>query len=94
MKYLPRVSPRGVIAVAAAVAATAGLVTQSVGAPAAVQATPLQQRLDTLLNDSRYQGSQVGLVVRDAITGETLYDRNGTTRLLPASNTKLFTSTA
>ncbi|MDX6247558.1 MAG: hypothetical protein QOF10_918 [Kribbellaceae bacterium] len=94
MKYLPRVSPRGVIAVAAAMAATAGLVTQSVGAPAAVQATPLQQRLDTLLNDSRYQGSQVGLVVRDATTGETLYDRNGTTRLLPASNTKLFTSTA
>jgi D-alanyl-D-alanine carboxypeptidase/D-alanyl-D-alanine-endopeptidase (penicillin-binding protein 4) len=82
------------MAVAAAVAATAGLVTQSVGAPAAAQATPLQQRLDTLLNDARYQGSQVGLVVRDAATGETLYDRNGGTRLLPASNTKLFSSTA
>jgi D-alanyl-D-alanine carboxypeptidase/D-alanyl-D-alanine-endopeptidase (penicillin-binding protein 4) len=33
-------------------------------------------------------------VVRDATTGETLYDRNGEMRMLPASNTKLFTSTA
>jgi D-alanyl-D-alanine carboxypeptidase/D-alanyl-D-alanine-endopeptidase (penicillin-binding protein 4) len=85
---------RSVLAVVTAVAATTGLVTQSVGAPAAAQATPLQQRLDTLLNDARYQGSQVGLVVRDATTGESLYDRNGGSRLLPASNTKLFTSTA
>lgn len=96
MKFLPRVSPRGLVAVAAAVAATAGLVTQSVGAPApaAVQVTPLQQQLDTLLQDPRYDGSQVGLVVRDATTGETLYDHDGNTRLLPASNTKLFSSTA
>ncbi|TDU86784.1 D-alanyl-D-alanine carboxypeptidase/D-alanyl-D-alanine-endopeptidase (penicillin-binding protein 4) [Kribbella voronezhensis] len=96
MKFLPRVSSRGLVAVAAAVAATAGLVTQSVGAPApaAVQATPLQQQLDTLLQDPRYDGSQVGLVVRDATTGETLYDHDGGSRLLPASNTKLFSSTA
>ena len=101
MKFLPRVAatPRGVVAVAAAVAATAGLVTsgafgQAAGAPAAVQATGLQQQLDTLLTDSRFTGSQVGLVVRDATTGETMYDRNGSTRLLPASNTKLFSSTA
>ncbi len=33
-------------------------------------------------------------MVRDATTGETLYDRNGAQRMLPASNTKLFTSTA
>jgi D-alanyl-D-alanine carboxypeptidase/D-alanyl-D-alanine-endopeptidase (penicillin-binding protein 4) len=85
------------MAFAAVAAATAGLVGQSAGAPAAVQqvqATGLQQQLDTLLSDPRFQGSQVGLVVRDATTGETLYDRNGTTRLLPASNTKLFSSTA
>ena len=62
--------------------------------PAQVQATGLQQQLDTLLADARFQGSQVGLVVRDATTGETLYDRDGSTRLLPASNTKLFSSTA
>jgi len=101
VNYLPRVSSRGVVAVAAAVAATAGLVSQSAGAPAAVpaaaqvaQATGLQQQLDTLLTDPRYQGSQVGLVVRDATTGETLYDRNGSNRYVPASNTKFFSSTA
>lgn len=97
MRKLPRVSVRGFVAVAAAVAATAGLVGQSAGAPAGVQqvlATGLQQQLDTLLSDPRFQGSQVGLVVRDATTGETLYDRNGGTRFLPASNTKLFSSTA
>ncbi|MFI6679064.1 D-alanyl-D-alanine carboxypeptidase/D-alanyl-D-alanine-endopeptidase [Kribbella sp. NPDC050470] len=95
MRHLPRVSGRGVIAVAAVLAtAVGGVVTQSAGAPATVQATPLQERLDSLLNDSRYNGSQVALVVRDATTGETLYDRNGGTRMLPASNTKLFSSTA
>ncbi|MEV0792508.1 D-alanyl-D-alanine carboxypeptidase/D-alanyl-D-alanine-endopeptidase [Kribbella sp. NPDC050459] len=87
--------PRGMIAAVAAVAAAVGgVVTQSVAAPTAVQATALQQRLDGLLNDSRYDGSQVALVVRDAATGETLYDRNGGQRMLPASNTKLFSSTA
>jgi serine-type D-Ala-D-Ala carboxypeptidase/endopeptidase (penicillin-binding protein 4) len=87
--------PRGMIAAVAAVAAAVGgVVTQSVAAPTAVQTTALQQRLDGLLNDSRYDGSQVALVVRDATTGETLYDRNGAQRMLPASNTKLFSSTA
>ena len=87
--------PRGMVAAVAAVAAAVGgVVTQSVAAPTAVQATALQQRLDGLLNDSRYDGSQVALVVRDATTGETMYDRNGAQRMLPASNTKLFSSTA
>ncbi|MBP2357228.1 D-alanyl-D-alanine carboxypeptidase/D-alanyl-D-alanine-endopeptidase (penicillin-binding protein 4) [Kribbella aluminosa] len=95
MSLLPRMSGRGMVAAVAAVAAvTGGFVGQSAAAPTAVQATPLQQRLDGLLNDSRYDGSQVALVVRDATTGETLYDKNGAERLLPASNTKLFTSTA
>ncbi|TCO51731.1 D-alanyl-D-alanine carboxypeptidase/D-alanyl-D-alanine-endopeptidase (penicillin-binding protein 4) [Kribbella antiqua] len=95
MRYLPRVSGRGVIAgVAVLAAAFGGVMNQSGTAPTAVQATPLQTQLDTLLNDSRYVGSQVALVVRDATTGETLYDRNGGQRMLPASNTKLFSSTA
>src|SRR5215207_7897622 len=94
--FLPRLvaTPRAVVAVAAALAATAGLLSQSAGGPAAVQATGLQQQLDTLLTDARFTGSQVGLVVRDATSGETLYDRNGSTRLLSASDTKLFSSTA
>ncbi len=63
-------------------------------APAAVQPDALTEQLDALLADARFTGSQVGLVVRDARTGEELYDRNGGSRLLPASNMKLFTSTA
>jgi len=95
VRYLPRVSGRGVItAVAVLATAAGGVAIQSDTAPTAVQATALQTRLDTLLNDSRYNGSQVALVVRDATTGETLYDRNGGQRMLPASNTKLFSSTA
>ncbi|GAA1554067.1 D-alanyl-D-alanine carboxypeptidase/D-alanyl-D-alanine-endopeptidase [Kribbella hippodromi] len=93
-----------IAAVTAVAAVAGGVVGQSVAAPTAVKQTAvkqtaaaqtaLQQRLDGLLNDRRYDGSQVALVVRDATTGETLYDRNGGERLLPASNTKLFTSTA
>jgi len=73
---------------------TAAGVTTAAQQPAVVEASPLQTKLDTLLADSRFTGSQVGLVVRDAVTGEELYDRNGGSRLLPASNLKLFTSTA
>src|ERR671912_309254 len=96
VKFLPRLvaTPRALVVVAAALGATAGLLSQSAGAPAADQATGLQQQLDTLLTDARFTGSQVGLVVRDATSGETLYDRNGSTRLLSASDTKLFSSTA
>lgn len=61
--------------------------------PATVEPA-LAERLDQLLTDPAFDGSQVGLVVRDAATGETLYDRDGDDRLLPASNAKLFTSTA
>ncbi|MGW6278116.1 D-alanyl-D-alanine carboxypeptidase/D-alanyl-D-alanine endopeptidase [Kribbella sp. NPDC055071] len=97
MSYLPRVSRRGLIAAATAVAVVVGgVVTLSTGgaAEAQTQASTLPETLDGLLNDSRYVGSQVGLVVRDATTGETLYDHNGGDREVPASNVKFFTSTA
>ena len=48
--------------------------------------------LDRILSDPRLIGAHPGVVVRDAATGETLYDRGGADRLLPASNNKLFTS--
>ena len=67
---------------------------QAGSAAQAVQATGLTQQLDTLLTNPAFTGSQVELVVRDAATGELLYDRNGGNRLLPASNEKLFTSAA
>lgn len=56
--------------------------------------TRLAATLDTILADPRLSGSLAAVVVRDTTTGETLYDRNGDRRLLPASNTKLLTSAA
>ncbi len=50
--------------------------------------------LDQILADERYDGSQFGLVVAEADTGEILYDRGGSQRLVPASNTKMLTSAA
>ncbi len=64
------------------------------GATEAAVASSLAGQIDALLADPRYSGSQVGVVVRDAETGDTLYNRDGDDRLLPASNTKLFTSAA
>ena len=100
-----RLSRSGLTAVLATTLTAAGLAgagpVQSVftgseagQAAQAVQATGLTQQLDTLLTNPAFTGSQVELVVRDATSGETLYDRNGGNRLLPASNMKLFTSAA
>ncbi|WP_109505851.1 D-alanyl-D-alanine carboxypeptidase/D-alanyl-D-alanine-endopeptidase [Nocardioides speluncae] len=85
------------LAIAAAALATAGLVVPGFSpAPDRASAAEdgLTKQLDALLADPRYDGSQVGLVVRDANTGDVLYDRNSKNRLLPASNMKLLTSAA
>ena len=85
------------VGVAAALVTLGPSATPATSAPerAAAQADPaLSAALDDLLTDPAFDGSQVGLVVRDAATGETLYDHDGADRLLPASNAKLFTSTA
>ncbi|MGC4855587.1 D-alanyl-D-alanine carboxypeptidase/D-alanyl-D-alanine endopeptidase [Micromonospora sp. DT4] len=56
--------------------------------------TRLRATIDAILADNRLAGAQTSVVVVDTSTGETLYDRNGNRRLVPASNTKLLTSTA
>ncbi|TDC27090.1 D-alanyl-D-alanine carboxypeptidase/D-alanyl-D-alanine-endopeptidase, partial [Micromonospora sp. 15K316] len=56
--------------------------------------TRLNATIDAVLADPRLAGAQTSVVVADAATGQTLYDRNGDRRLVPASNTKLLTSTA
>jgi D-alanyl-D-alanine carboxypeptidase/D-alanyl-D-alanine-endopeptidase (penicillin-binding protein 4) len=61
------------------------------GAGAQAPAT-LSQDLDALLANPSLTGADVGLVVRDADTGSTLYEHHGGDLLLPASNLKLFTS--
>lgn len=57
-------------------------------------AAALGQSIDKLLADKRLDGAVAGVDVIDADTGSTLYQHQADTRLLPASNTKLLTSTA
>lgn len=56
--------------------------------------TGLKGALDTILADSRMDGGAASVVIADAATGERLYQRDSTDRLMPASNTKLVTSAA
>ncbi|WP_308315490.1 D-alanyl-D-alanine carboxypeptidase/D-alanyl-D-alanine-endopeptidase [Streptomyces sp. ISL-100] len=56
--------------------------------------TGIKGAIDTILTDSRLDGGAASVVVADATTGETLYQRDGADRLMPASNTKLPTSVA
>jgi D-alanyl-D-alanine carboxypeptidase/D-alanyl-D-alanine-endopeptidase (penicillin-binding protein 4) len=58
------------------------------------QSSTLASQLDAILADSRLAGAEAALTVRDAGTGQQLYDANGNERLLPASNAKLLTSAA
>lgn len=54
----------------------------------------LTATIDGILADHRLDGALAAVAVRSAATGATLYAHNPDMRLLPASNTKLFTSTA
>lgn len=56
--------------------------------------TGLKGALDKILADARMDGGAASVVIADAATGERLYQRNGADRLMPASNTKIVTSTA
>ncbi|MEH0843064.1 D-alanyl-D-alanine carboxypeptidase/D-alanyl-D-alanine-endopeptidase [Micromonospora sp. CPCC 205711] len=76
-----------------ATAAAAGALPATAESPTPA-ATRLHATIDAILADARLDGAQAGVVVMDTATGETLYDRNGDRRLVPASNTKLLTSTA
>ncbi|MCX5069503.1 D-alanyl-D-alanine carboxypeptidase/D-alanyl-D-alanine-endopeptidase [Micromonospora lupini] len=89
-----RLFPRAVALLAlAATAATVGASGATAESPTAAT-TRLRATIDTILADSRLAGAQTSVVVVDTSTGQTLYDRNGDRRLVPASNTKLLTSTA
>ncbi|MFJ8928704.1 D-alanyl-D-alanine carboxypeptidase/D-alanyl-D-alanine-endopeptidase [Streptomyces sp. NPDC102364] len=70
--------------------------TLSWGGAAGADSSPsgLPEAIDTILGDARMEGGAASVVVADAKTGETLYQHNPTGRLMPASNTKLATSTA
>lgn len=54
----------------------------------------LQTTIDTILADPTVDGAQTGVLVRKASDGTELYSRNKNSLLIPASNTKLYSSTA
>lgn len=89
-----RTTTLAVLATGLAVAGLSVPVLSTAQQPAAAAEDGLAEQLDALLADPRYNGSQVGLVVRDANTGDVLYDRDSDDRLLPASNMKILTSAA
>ena len=78
------------VALSSGAAASTATATPS-GDPAVSQ---LVQTLDGIVAKPLLDGSFAAVVVRDAETGETLYDRLGDHRFTPASNTKFLTSTA
>jgi D-alanyl-D-alanine carboxypeptidase/D-alanyl-D-alanine-endopeptidase (penicillin-binding protein 4) len=89
----------GLIAATGSVA-TGGIADASVS-PARAEAAPakaapadLKSDLDAILRDSRLSGATVDLLVRNARTGEVLYDHGSDTSVTPASNNKIQTSTA
>ncbi|MFL6131612.1 MAG: D-alanyl-D-alanine carboxypeptidase/D-alanyl-D-alanine-endopeptidase [Nocardioidaceae bacterium] len=100
---MPRLTTVAIGLASAALTATGGLAvtvpsssgpTPLVAAAEAQGDAALTSSIDTILSDPRLDGAMVSVAVRDANTGEPLYERNETQRLNPASNMKLFTSAA
>ncbi|WP_369235993.1 D-alanyl-D-alanine carboxypeptidase/D-alanyl-D-alanine-endopeptidase [Streptomyces sp. R21] len=79
---------------AAALALAAAALSWSAPAGADSDRTGLPEAIDTILGDARMEGGVASVVVADAASGEVLYAHQPTTRLMPASNTKLGTSAA
>ncbi|QNN55134.1 D-alanyl-D-alanine carboxypeptidase/D-alanyl-D-alanine-endopeptidase [Nocardioides mesophilus] len=77
-----------------AATSTAPTQTSQVVAAEAPGDPALTSAIDAILADPRFKGSMVSVAVRDADTGESLYEHEVDQRLNPASNMKLFTSAA
>jgi D-alanyl-D-alanine carboxypeptidase/D-alanyl-D-alanine-endopeptidase (penicillin-binding protein 4) len=54
----------------------------------------LRDQLDDLFNDSNFSNAFWGVMIKSLRTGEVIYKRNADKLLVPASNMKLFTSSA
>lgn len=64
-------------------------------APPSPVRTPLESlrsSIDTLVNDPKFANAQLGLLIVDPKTGDTLYSRNAGKLFMPASNQKIITS--
>ncbi|MFB4277257.1 MULTISPECIES: D-alanyl-D-alanine carboxypeptidase/D-alanyl-D-alanine endopeptidase [unclassified Nonomuraea] len=81
-------------ALVAALAWASGPSSPAVALDPSVGVADLTQDLNQILSDSRLTIARAGVVVKSAQTGEELYATDAGKLLLPASNTKLFTSAA
>ncbi|WP_396449025.1 D-alanyl-D-alanine carboxypeptidase/D-alanyl-D-alanine-endopeptidase [Actinomadura sp.] len=81
------------VLLAGAVAFTAPAVPARAAAPGDLR-SDLRSDLDAILADPRLDGAAVGAVVRDARTGAVRYSRGAAAPVLPASNLKIYTSSA
>lgn len=54
--------------------------------------TALRHSIDSLISDPRFATAQIGLLIVDPKTGDTLYSRNAGKLFMPASNQKLITA--
>ena len=68
-------------------------------APAASPPTPvvtplesLRHSIDSLVNDPKFANAQIGLLIVNPKTGDTIYSRNAGKLFMPASNQKILTS--
>ncbi len=96
-KVLARILPRSLLLLLACATLVLACSTPWAGeADAQPSSVPsgLGSRLDALLSDGRLAGTHVGVVVRDAATGDIMYARNPDARLVPASNQKLLIAAA
>ncbi|QYC44586.1 D-alanyl-D-alanine carboxypeptidase DacC precursor [Nonomuraea coxensis DSM 45129] len=81
-------------ALVAALAWASGPSSPAVALDPAAGVADLTQDLNQILSDSRLTIARAGVVVKSASTGEELYATDAGKQLIPASNTKLFTSAA
>lgn len=79
--------------------ALALLIATTACAPAGGAPTPdrsplgvLRHSIDSLVDDSKFANANIGLLVVNPKTGDTLYSRNADKLFMPASNQKLLTS--
>jgi D-alanyl-D-alanine carboxypeptidase/D-alanyl-D-alanine-endopeptidase (penicillin-binding protein 4) len=79
------------LAVIAAIAVAA--CTQAGGAPVPDRGSlaTLRHSIDSLVDDPRFANAQIGLLVVNPKTGDTLYSRNAGKLFMPASNQKILT---
>lgn len=89
-----RALPRGALVLAGAVALAASSTTWA----APTKGAPAEQKINELLREilaaPELEDAAVGVHIRDVQTGKTLFQRNGTRLMNPASNVKLVTTAA